>query len=355
MSDDWGVALVGAGYISRIHAEAWGRVEGARVVAVVSRSEESARRLAADCHAERAGSYEDLDALLADHDVRIVCVNSPNYLHADHALRSLAAGKHVIIEKPLCLSLEDADELVAASMGEGCGLAYAENLCFAPRYRAARLLIESGRIGEVRSARQCEKHGGPYSPWFFSLEEAGGGALMDMGCHGIECLRWLVGKPKLRSVSALLSLSRHADRTCLEDEAEVTLQTASGIELISESSWALPGGMQSTLQVEGSEGVLELDLHGRSVLRTLGSDREEVLAAAGEDPLLEEGYPDELAHFLDCFRRGQTPEESGEDGRAVLEILHAAYTSAAGQTPVPLPLARSGTTHPANAWLESRR
>ena len=150
--------------------------------------------------------------------MRLVCVNSPNRLHAAHALAALAAGKHVVVEKPLCLTLDEADALCAAATRQGVVLGYAENLCFAPLYRRARELVREGAVGRVLWARQVEKHGGPYSPWFFDRAEAGGGALMDMGCHGIEALRFVFDRPAVRAVSARLATTLHADKTDLDDE-----------------------------------------------------------------------------------------------------------------------------------------
>ncbi|MFQ5513360.1 MAG: Gfo/Idh/MocA family protein [Myxococcota bacterium] len=352
MSEGWGVALVGAGQISALYARAWERIPGARVRAVASRGLESAQRLARLCGAPQTCRFEDLDALLADPSIDVVCVNSPNRLHAEHALAALHAGKHVIVEKPLCLTLADADRLVATAARLGRGLAYAENLCFAPRYRRARRLVRDGAVGEVLRAHHSEKHGGPYSPWFWQIEEAGGGALLDLGCHGIECLRWLLGKPPIERVSATLATTRHGQRTRLEDEAVVRLASAGDVELVSESSWAIEGPMQSTLELHGTEDVLELDLMGGRGLRLRSSGRE--LGGPPGDRLEEEGYPMELAHFLDRFRRGEPPEESGRDGRQVLEILLAAYASAGRGAPVELPFDPAGVERPVELWLGAR-
>jgi predicted dehydrogenase len=348
MTGEFGVALIGAGQISCKYVEAWDRVPGARVVAVASRSQESASRLADRCGASRAVSFEALPALLSEQTIDLVCVNSTNHLHARHAIAAARAGKHVIVEKPFCLTLDDATAMMEASRAAGKGLAYAENLCFAPQYRRARELVAAGAVGPVLYARQCEKHGGPYSSWFWRAQLAGGGALMDMGCHGIECLRWLLGKPCVARVSARLATLCHGDRTELEDDAVVTLELADGRQMVSESSWALRSGMQSTLEVRGTDGVLELDLLGGKGLRIRGQGED--LGRPGRDRLEDDGYPMQLAHFLDCFRRGIRPQESGEDGYAVLEILLAAYASARRGEPVELPFDAPKVARPVDLW-----
>jgi predicted dehydrogenase len=329
------VAFVGAGWISRVYAAALPRAGGAKLLAVASRSREAAERLAGE-HGAWGCDFDALPELLRKPELELVCVNSPNRLHAAQALAALEAGKHVVVEKPLCLSLGEADALCAAAQRHGRVLGYAENLCFAPLYRRARALLREGAVGRVLWARQVEKHGGPYSPWFWQRAEAGGGALLDMGCHGIEALRFVFDKPAVRAVSARLDTTLHADKTELDDEAWVRLELDGGVHWISESSWAVQSGMQSTLEVHGTEGSLFVDLMTETGLRLAkkgGATTHPML-----DPLVDHGYVGELSHFLAAARDGAPLEESGADGRAVLEILLAAYASAGlGGREIPLP------------------
>jgi predicted dehydrogenase len=331
-----------------VYLAALARVGGARVVAVASRTRAAAEKLTRELAGAKAYAFDELPALLAEPSVRLVCVNSPNRLHAAHALAALGAGKDVVVEKPLCLTLDEADSLCAAAKRHGCVLGYAENLCFAPLYRRARELLREGAVGRVLWARQVEKHGGPYSPWFFDRAEAGGGALMDMGCHGIEALRFVFDRPEVRAVAARLATTLHADKTDLDDDAEVRLELASGVTLVSESSWAVQSGMQSTLEVHGSEGSLFLDLMGETGLRL--ARKGGAVTRPTVDPLLEHGYVGELAHFL-AGLGGKPVEETGDDGRAVLEILVAAYASAGqGGREIALPFRPTGVTRPIDLW-----
>jgi predicted dehydrogenase len=331
-----------------VYLAALARAGGARVVAVASRTRTAAEKLARETAGAKGYTFDELPALLADADVRLVCVNSPNRLHAAQALAALEAGKDVVVEKPLCLTLDEADSLCAAAKLHGRVLGYAENLCFAPLYRRARELLREGAVGRVLWARQVEKHAGPYSPWFFDRVEAGGGALLDMGCHGIEALRFVFDRPAVRAVSAKLATVLHAERTQLDDDAVVRLELASGATLVSESSWAVQSGMQSALEVHGSDGTLYLDLMGETGLRI--AKRDGAVSRPSVDPLLEHGYVAELAHFVAAVG-GAPLAESGEDGRAVLEILLAAYASAGqGGSEVALPFRPSGVTRPIDLW-----
>jgi predicted dehydrogenase len=343
-----GLALIGAGQISRWYVEALDRVPRTRVIGVASRTRASAEKLASRCGAPLAVDYGDLDRLLGDDRIEVAFVNSTNHLHAEHALAALRAGKHVVVEKPLCLSLEEADAMIAAAGEAGRGLGYAENLCFTPHYRHARDVIASGSLGRVLFARQCEKHAGPYSEWFWREEEAGGGALLDMGCHSVECLRWILGKPRIARVYGALATLRHADRTSLDDTAVLHLELEDGTRLLSESSWSLEGGMQSTLEVHGTEGTLHVDLLGEGGVRVWR--RGTGWTVEHPDFLFLSGYPQEIEHFLGAFARNEEPEETGEDGRACLEILLAAYASARDGRAVDLPFRPRDVRRPCQLW-----
>jgi predicted dehydrogenase len=342
-----GVALLGAGWISDCYARALARVEGTRLVGVASRTRAGAERLARAHGAPRAVGFEDLEALIGWREVHVVCVNSPNFLHALHALAAVRAGKPALIEKPLCLSLGEADALQAAARAAGVGLGYAENLCFAPLYRRARAIVASGELGRVRRARQVERHGGPYADWFWRRHEAGGGALLDMGCHGIGALRWLLGSPRVHAVRAELATAMHGARSDLEDEARVVLELDDGVELVAESSWTLRGGSESRLEVAGERGSLELDLLGSS-LRVQPSGARWTHAAG--DALEALGYVGELAHFPAALAAGAAPELDAADGRAVLELVLAAYAAAGGGGPVRLPFDPGACERPVDLW-----
>ena len=347
------IGVVGAGWISRTYAAALRRVTDARLTAVWSRSAERADRFASEWGCELATDrVEDLFA-----HVDVVCVNSPNALHAEHAIAAARAGKHVIVEKPLATTIEEGEAIVAACAEAGVGLAYAEELPFVPKFARVRELLASGSIGGPLYATQREAHAGPYSDWFFTRELAGGGVLMDMACHGVECVRFVLGKPPVRRVSAQLATVRHGDRTELEDHAVIHLGFDGDLSAVVEASWALEGGMQSRLEVWGARGYVEADVLQGTGLRAFARDGGVPFASSAgwstppADWLWDNGYPQELTHFLDCFRRGVTPLESGADGVAVLEILSAAYASAASGRTIELPFRPTGIERAVDLWL----
>jgi predicted dehydrogenase len=329
-----GVVLVGAGWIARRHAQVLERLAATRLVGVASRTLGGAQALASEFRAERASTFEALPDLVGHASAELVIVASPNALHAEHAGAALAAGRDVLIEKPLCLGLEQADALIRQAERAGVQLGYAENLCFAPHYRAAREILRSGRLGRLVAARQVERHAGPYSPWFFEPGLAGGGALMDMGCHGVAVLLWLLDLPEPRAVRARLGFDPR--RGPLEDEARVEIELDSELVLVSESGWNRASGMESRLELVGSEGSLEIDLLGETGIRL--QRRDGAWEAIAPDELALCGYQAQLEAFLAAARAGRRPEIGAREGRAVLEVLLAAYASAAeGGAAIPMP------------------
>ena len=349
------VGLIGSGGISRTYVEAFQHVPDADVVAVWSRQRENAERFGREHGISLA--TDRVEDLLPQVDV--VCVNSPNACHAPHAIAAAGAGKHVIVEKPLAVSLEEGQAIVDACADAGVGLAYAEELPFVPKFERAREILESGALGEILYLTQREAHGGPYSPWFFTRDEAGGGVLMDMACHAIELVRWVLGKPPVAKVTAHVANALHRDKTELEDHSVIHLEFADGITATCEASWVLQGGMQSRLELWGTEGYLDVDLlHGSGLELYTHRGSPQHMAPPGwtmtlTNWVVENGYPQELSHFLQCFREGTTPRESGADGLVVLEILLAAYVSAATGPTAARPHRRAGIARPVAPWLHT--
>jgi predicted dehydrogenase len=353
------VAVAGAGFIADVHLESYRRfVPDAEVVAIYARSAEHAAPLAARHHVPRV--YTDLQALLAESDCDVVDICLPNHLHAEVCLAAAAAGRHVICEKPLAVTLEQADAMIEACARAGVWLMYAEELCFAPKYERVRQIVADGALGRLYQLRQCEKHSGPHSDWFYDIDRSGGGVLMDMGCHAIAWFRWMLGNAKVESVYATMSTVRHRERTRAEDNMVAILEFAGGVTCIAEDSWAKPGGMDDRIEVYGTTGVSYADLFaGNAALTYSEQGYGYALEKAGStrgwtftvfEEAFNQGYPQELRHFVDCVREKRPPLVSGEDGRAVLELIYAAYQSAAlGRKVVPGGV--RGVARPIDLWL----
>ena len=355
------VALLGAGFIADIHLESYHRfVREAEVVAVFTRNAQRAEAFAKKHGLARW--FNDLENAITDSGCEVVDVCIPNFLHHRAVLAAARAGKHVIIEKPFAMNLEEADEMIAACQAANRKLMYAEELCFAPKYERVRILVNEGAVGRIFQMRQCEKHSGPHSDWFYDVNQSGGGALMDMGCHGIAWFRWMLGgRPGVSSVYAHLQGGLlHQGRTRAEVNSLCIVEFEGGAIGVAENSWAKHGGMDDRVEVYGTDGVVYADLFiGNSALtyseKGYGYSMEKAGSTKGWtftifEEAFNQGYPQELNHFIDCVREDKEPMVTGEDGRAVLEIVNAAYHSARLGQKVSLPF-QPMARKPIDLWL----
>jgi myo-inositol 2-dehydrogenase / D-chiro-inositol 1-dehydrogenase len=353
------VAILGAGFISEIHLESYHRfIPEAEVVAVYARNADKAKEFAAKHHIPKW--YTDVDTLIKESDCEIVDICLPNFLHADACIKAAKAGKHIIIEKPLAVTLEEADAMIGACKKANVKLMYAEELCFAPKYERVRHLVKEGAVGEVYMLKQSEKHSGPHTDWFYDINLAGGGVLMDMGCHAMEWFRWMLGNAKAKSVYASMNTVYHKDRTKGEDNSVVIIEFENGVTAVAENSWAKHGGMDDRSEVHGTGGVIYADLFmGNSAIsyskHGYGYAMEKADTTVGWsftvfEEVFNQGYPHELKHFVDCVRNNKEPLVTGEDGRVVLEILYAAYASAGQGKKIMLPF-KADVKKPIDLWL----
>ena len=357
MKDAIGVALVGSQFISTIHAEALRSVAGAEIRAVVSRTAAHARDFASKYQIPH--HFTSLDPMLACDDIDMVVIGVPNDLHCEFTVKAAQAGKHVVVEKPLCLNLAEADRMIAACDAADVKLMYAEELCFTPKYARMKSLLDEGALGKPVLFKQSEKHDGPHAEHFWDVERSGGGVTMDMGCHAIGFFRWLNGRNPIKSVYAQMSTSVHAKKTRGDDNAIIILEFENGALAVAEESWTKLGGMDDRAEIHGSEGVAYADvLQGNSIqtysTRGVGYAVEKAGITTGWSFTMYEeiwnyGFPQELAHFVACVRDDTAPLVTGEDGRAVLEAIFAAYQSAGTGRKVALPF-RSDADRPYKLW-----
>ena len=221
-------------------------------------------------------------------------------------------------------------------------------------------IVESGAVGSIYMLRQAEKHSGPHSRWFYESDKAGGGVMMDMGCHAIAWFLWMLKGATGKNVYGNFLTVMHD--TDAEDHAITQIEferDGKTVLCVGEDSWAKHGGMQDMIEVYGDKGVAYSDLfqgNSSQMYSLEGYDYASEKAGATTGwtfPVFEEafnqGYPQELTHFIDCVRNGLTPVSDGEYGKRVLEIIHAAYTSAKEGRKVALPYA-SSAKKPVDNW-----
>ncbi len=359
------VGLIGSGWITEQHVAAFEAAPETTVVALADYPRDRGGRPGrGEALAQKLGIeryYPDYRAMLEASDVEMVTVSLPNSLHAEVTLAALDAKKHVVVEKPLCLSLADADEIIGRAKAVKRNVAYAEELCFCPKFVRGKQIVDSGALGSMLFLEQTEIHEGPYSDWFFDPDLAGGGALMDMGCHAIEYARWMYDKVPVARVSAQLSTMVHRAKGPVDDHCLVHLEFEDGKKALLQAGWIQKGGMSSTARIQGEQGVLHIDLlqeNGIQMFSDKGAPKDD-LDAGWQRPdyewLWNNGYPQEMSAFAQAIRRGEAPTESAEDGRAVLEVMWAAYASAAQGRVIDLPYTPpEGVSTPVQLWLQSK-
>ena len=350
------VGLIGSRFIAAIHAESLRRIEGAQLLAAASPTEANVSSFAKQHRIPHW--FTDYRKMLELDDLDLVVLGLPNDLHCEAAEACAAAGKHVVVEKPMAPTLAECDRMIAACERAGVKLMYAEELCFAPKYVRLKQLADEGAFGDIFLVKQSEKHDGPHGAWFWDTQRSGGGVMLDMGCHGIEFARWMLGKPAITSVYCDLKTNLHADKTQGDDTSIVIVDFDGGATAYIEESWSKLGGMDDRAEVHGTGGVAYADLlRGNSISAYSRGGLGYAVEKAGETkgwsfPIYEEawnyGFPQEMEHFVACVRDDLEPLEDGQDGRIVMEALLAAYASAGQGRRIELPF--ESDRRPQDLW-----
>jgi predicted dehydrogenase len=306
------VALFGCGWVADFHARGV-LARGHELVAVANHREESAA-----VFAERHGIARvttDWRSLARDEAIDAAVVATPNALHAPQSIALLEAGKHVLVEKPMAVSVAECDAMIDAARTSGASLMVAHCWRFREEVTALRDRIRAGDLGQVVKTRGYGVHAnwGP-SGWFTDPVLSGGGALVDMGVHAIDTARFLLGDPDLASVCATIS-TRYGDYA-VDDEAILLISWAQGTSSIVESGWWHPHkeGMEADTEVYGTAGYARI------------FPREE--PSENYEHCTQPMYTAQMAEFLDAIEAGRQPQPSGEHGRIVMQVVAAAVDSA---------------------------
>ena len=354
------IGIVGSQFEADIHAASIGMAsEFAEVVAVASPTAGNATALAKKYGIPRV--FTDYREMLKERDIEMITIAAPNRLHAQMTIEGARAGKHVLCEKPLAMTVEECEQMLDACKQSGVLLLYAEELFFTPKYLKAKEMADDGAFGKVHMVKQSEKHFGPHAPWFWDVERCGGGALMDLGCHGIAFCYWFLGRPAITSVYCQMGTYVHPDKTQGEDEAYCILEFENGAVGVIENSWGRRGGMDDRIEVYGSEGLAFANLHMGNALPTYSENGygyavEKAPSTKGWTyPVFEElwnyGFPQEMAHFARCVSGKEEPQSTGEDGMLVMKALNAAYASAGEGRKIMMPFEARGVRKPIDLWF----
>jgi myo-inositol 2-dehydrogenase/D-chiro-inositol 1-dehydrogenase len=327
MGDSLRVGVVGAGLIAGCHVRAYAKASDVDVVAVADGRLAKAEQLAATVGAKVCA---DLDEVLAlDPDVISVC--TPPASHADLTVRALEAGRHVLCEKPLALSVADARRIKDAAEASDRVVMIGHVSRYEPDHRAARDLVAAGQVGEVAMmvhSMTASMPGWSEGGWLARPEESGG-PLLDLSVHSFDYLAWVIGSPAVR-VHAVAADSPVGPATY----GVATVRYANGAMGQVEASWAHPAdrGFKAVVEIVGTDGRI-----GWSYDSIMGGAI--YLADGGVtwlDPLGERGYGREVAAFVDAVRAGGPSPVPVADGFAATRTALAALQSVRTGEPVDL-------------------
>ncbi len=330
------IALIGCGKIvERLALPQLAAYPHAEIVALVDHRRTAAERLARHFGIDRRRIWTDWRRMLRDADADAVAVCVPNHLHAEVAMAALAARKHVLVEKPMALTLADADAMLAAARRYRRCLMVEQTQRFDPIHEVAYDTLRRGLLGRITQVRGRLGHAGPEywsgrrRSWLTTPAHAGGGALMDLGAHLIDLLRWLTQKEVRRICCQAKTLEK---RVAVEDNASALLEFTDGTIGSFDVSWTTRP-YEVTTMLYGQRGTLRTTVGATQPVsiqlantagdpnHRLGPVRHPRVPAASRH-----GGP--YRHFIDCIRLGKRPLVSGTEGRATLAVILAAYASA---------------------------
>ncbi|MCE9545489.1 MAG: Gfo/Idh/MocA family oxidoreductase [Planctomycetia bacterium] len=350
-----GIGVIGCGMIANFHAKAIAELRSARLVACFDSRAESADRFAA-AHGCRA--YHKLPEMLADPKLDIVTICTPSGAHMEPAIAAANAGKHVIVEKPLEITLRRCDKIIEACEKNNVKL----STIFPSRFHAASLelkrAINEGRFGRLTV-------GDAYVKWFRTQQYYdsgawrgtwqldGGGALMNQAVHSVDLLTWLMGPVvEIRAQTATLA----HERIEVEDTAIATLRFANGALGTIEASTAVYPGYLKRIEIHGSEGTAVIEEEDIKVWEFANKGRRDAAvkkhmaelhssAGGASDPsaISHAGHARQFRDMLDAIRNDRAPLVNGHEGRRSIEIILGIYKAAETGRGVLLPLSGDPT------------
>lgn len=345
-----GFGIVGTGMISNFHAKALADVRGAKLVACFDRAAERAEAFAKE---QGCAAYDSLDDMLASDEVDCVAVATPSGAHMEPAVAAAKAGKHVLIEKPLEITLKRCDKIIKECEKAGVKLAAVFPSRFHDSFVALKKAVDKNRFGRLTL-------GDAYVKWYRTQEYYdsgawrgtwaldGGGALMNQAIHTVDLLTWLMGP--VVEIQAITDTLAH-ERIEVEDVAVATLRFENGALGVIEATTAAYPGYLKRIELHGSHGsavVEEEDIKKWDFAKKLKSDDaiHKAMAsskstgggAADPSAIGHHGHALQIADFVKAIKKDTTPSVDGHEGRRSVEIIQGIYKAAQTGKSVKLPL-----------------
>ncbi|WP_346355408.1 Gfo/Idh/MocA family oxidoreductase [Azotosporobacter soli] len=336
-----GFGLIGCGRISKNHFESIKALPGADLIAAADIDK---RALQAAVGKYQCQGYLDYKEMLKEPKIQVVNVCTPSGLHAQIALDAIRSGKHVIIEKPMAMSLVEADSVIKAAKRAGVKVGVAHQNRFNKTITRLRQVYEQGKFGKLTHGSavvRWNRNDQYYSqaPWRGTWANDGG-CLMNQSIHNIDLLQWMMGEVESVFAYAATNLRKIEG----EDVATAVLKFKSGaLGLIEATTTVFPTNLEETLNIFGSDGTVVLGgiaVNKVEAWRFADEDEAAVLANQGAEPpnVYGFGHADLIADFMDAVISDREPAINGEEGRKALEIILAIYHSVKYKKEIKIPL-----------------
>jgi len=326
-----GTGLIGMFYTMALH----GQRSRDEVAVVYSRQQGRADEFAKQWGIAKATT--DLKAAIEDPAIDTVVIGLPNFQHIECVELAAAAGKAILCTKPLGRNAKEAKHMLDVVEKAGVFHGYLEDLAYTPKTLKSLASVRAGALGDVLWARSRETHPGPHSAWFWDREQAGGGAIIDLGCHCAEIIRNYVGKEN-RPVEAMCWSDTLVHPIPAEDNAIALIKFESGAVGQFEVSWTFRGGMDLRDEVSGTQGTIWTNHFLRTGFEMFTAARGGYVAEKAEsesgwlfpvgDEVHELGYTNMFTDMFAAMESGIAPMESFYDGYVINAILDACFKSA---------------------------
>jgi predicted dehydrogenase len=331
------IAMLGSGFIGRFYADSLqGYRSKDKIVTIYSRREESSKKFAQDYKVPF--STTNMEAAINRPEVEVVCISLPNNLHEEAVMLCCKHKKAVVTTKPLGRNAGEAKRMLEAVEKAGIFNGYLEDLVYTPKFLKAFESVKNGGLGRILWAKSRETHPGPHSDWFWDLEQAGGGCILDLGCHCVEITRSYIGKD-IKPIEVMCWADTQVKPIDAEDHAIGLVKYENGSIGQFEVSWTFRGGLDLRDEVMGTEGTIWINSFLRTGFEmfTTGKGADYVAEKAESntgwlfpvgDELNELGYNHMFMDMFNAMEKGTQPKETFYDGYIVNSVLDAAYKSA---------------------------
>ena len=344
MEKELGFGVIGCGVITPWHIYGILHTKGAKLVAISDMVEERAKKLAQE---NKVSWYSDYRKMLEREDIDVVNICTPSGTHGEIAIEAAKAGKHIIVEKPMEITLEKCDEMISACRKANVKLATIFQSRFSPSVKRLKKAVTEGKFGRLIL-------GDMYNKWYRSQEYYdsgkwrgtwkldGGGALMNQGIHGVDLLQYIMGP--VDSLYAYAKTLTH--KIEVEDTAVAVINFKSGALGVIETTTSVYPGFSRKLEIHGEKGTVIIE--GEDIIRWEFEGEESEIkeitskkkagTSAKPTAMGKERHRVQIEEMVKAIKENREPLVNGEEGRKAIEIISAIYKSSRTGKPVKFPL-----------------